>query len=309
LSEYASRQTLRYVRSNHDDSQRPWADIHATGELVLTRLSAEQQAALGTVKRRTIEEVHNELESQERVAEGVGMIISRANQAAVERFTLAIEKCADNYMARRLRALMYVLEGNANSVLATSRYQLAVADMLAVESRLRVPIPQNVTELSLQGRETLQYGSSSYGSYGSYSRSPSLTTVRPGDVLEVDEVVQAGGQSWLKVAAIRRRADAETGNSPIEKLVGYVQLASVANPAASDAQLQDFNRLRKPTVNEFAGMNRRNPAVAQQRATQVADGLGVAAAVTSRIPGASRAAPYLGGASGFVRMIGGRRRR
>jgi hypothetical protein len=219
---------------------------------------------------------------------------------------MAIEKCNDNYMARRLRALMYVLEGNGNSGLAANRYQLAVADMLAVESRLRVPIPQNVTELPLRGRETLQSASSRSGSS---SRSPSLTTVRPGDVLEVDEVVQAGGQSWLKVAAIRRRADAATGNSPIEKLVGYVQLASVANPAASEAQLQDFNRLRKPTVNEFAGMNRRNPAVAQQRATRVADGLGVAAAVTSRIPGASRAAPYLGGASGIVRMFGGRRRR
>jgi hypothetical protein len=304
LSEYAARETHRFVQAKYDDNQRPWADIHATGELVLTRLSPEQKAAMGTVRRRTIEQVHNELDAQERIAEGVGLLISQSRDEAMKRFSMAVEKCSDNYMARRLRALLYVLKGNSSPTEAAEQYRLAIADMQAVDSRLRVAIPAAASELQLRPENSIRY------SYRSPGQEPSLAAIRGGDVLEVDNVVNSGNTNWLRVVAIRRSLDPGTGQSKREQVEGFIQLTSVARPDASDAQLQDYNRLRKPTSQDLAGMNRRsNNVAAAERADRVATGLGVAAGVTSQIPGAGRVSGYLGGASGAIRAINGLRRR
>lgn len=304
LSEYAARETHRFVQSKYDDNQRPWADIHATGELVLTRLSPAQKAAMGTVKRRTIEQVHNELDAQERVAEGVGLLISQSRDEALKRFSMAVEKCSDNYMARRLRALLYVLKGNSSPTEAAEQYRLAIADMQAVDSRLRIAIPDSTGELQLRPEDSIRY------SYRSPGQAPSAASIRGGDVLEVDDVVNSGNTNWLRVVAIRRSLDPATGQSKREQVEGFIQLASVARADANDAQLQDYNRLRKPTPQDLAGMNRRsNNVAAAERANRVADGLGVAAGVTSQIPGAGRVSGGLGTASGVIRSIGGFRRR
>ena len=48
----------------------------------------------------------------------------------------------------------------------------------------------------------------------------------------------------------------ETVGSSQESLIGYIQLSMVARPEGDKAQLQDINRLRKPTAEELRLMNR-----------------------------------------------------
>ena len=303
LSEYVARETHRFVQTKCDDTQRPWADIHATGELVLTTLTKEQKEAMGTVQRRTTQQVHNELEAQERVAEGVGLLISQSREAALQRFSMAVEKCGDNYMARRLRALLHVFKGNTSPSVAAEQYRLALADMQAVDSRLRIAIPESSGDLRLRPEDSLKYASRNR------SQEPVAATVRGGDVLEVEDVINVGNTTWLRVAAIRRSLDPGTGQSKREQILGFIELTSVAKADANEAQLQDYNRVRKPTSEDLAGMNRRQNTVAgHEKADRVADGLGIATAVTSQIPGASRVSGYLGAAAGGIRILNGRRR-
>ncbi|MFM7039253.1 MAG: hypothetical protein ACKO2L_16200, partial [Planctomycetaceae bacterium] len=198
----------------------------------------------------------------------------------------------------------HVVRGNSSPSDAAEQYRLAIADMQAVDSRLRIAIPAAASELQLRPENSIQI------SYRNPGQAPSVASIRGGDVLEVDHVVYAGSTTWLRVAAIRRSLDPGTGQSQREQVEGFIQLTSVARPDASDAQLQDYNRLRKPTSQDLAAMNRRgNSVAAAERADRVADGLEIAAGVTSQIPGASRASGYLGTASGIIRAARQFRRR
>lgn len=170
---------------------------------------------------------------------------------ATVRFSQAIELSPDLYMPRRLRALLSVLDGNNDEIRAGELYRNALTDMKAVGGPLRIAIPSDkedfAIDLEIFGPSKKVNGTQAF---------EVVAKVSTRDVIEVDDIQDASGKTWLKVRRINRWLVDETVGSSQESLIGYIQLSMVARPEGDKAQLQDINRLRKPTAEELRLMNR-----------------------------------------------------
>lgn len=250
LHEYAARETFRFVNAEEDTVQRPWADLHATATLGIVTLSEEQKKSLGSVERRSAQSLLDQEIAEQKTGDGVMLLVGGDRELrplATARFSQAIELSPELYMPRRLRALLSVLNGNNDREQSAELYRSALADMQAVGSSLRIAIPYDSTQLDVFGPSESVNGKQAFAS---------VTKVNAGDVIEVDDIDDASGVTWLKVRRINRWLVDEMTGSGQESVTGYIQLSMVARPEADKAQLQDINRLRKPTAEELRLMNR-----------------------------------------------------
>lgn len=245
LCEFVCFETRRFVQSEFDTNQTPWSDMHATGQLVMTRLTSEQKSQRPLVKVRTQQSLLDQQMAEHYTGDGVMLLVggdAELRPLAAKRFTEAIDLSTDLYMPRRLRALLYVLEGNNDKNQAMEKYRSALADMQHVGSNLRLAVPFNA--------QPLTFSSASHGGY----QTTSLQTINPGDVIEVNGLVQRNGKWSLKVCRVHRGMTENEGQIR-EDVDLHVDLALIATPEASKAQLQDLQRLRKPTADELRMIN------------------------------------------------------
>lgn len=283
LHEYAARETLRFVNAQEDTIQRPWADMHTTANLAIVTLDEEQKRSLGSVERRSAQSLLDQEVAEQKTGDGVMLLVGGDRDLrplATLRFSQAIELSPELYMPRRLRALLSILDGNNNKEKSPVLYRNALADMEAVGSSLRIAIPYDSEPIEVLGPSTKVDGKSVY---------TSVSRVNAGDVIEVDDIADANGVTWLKVRRINRWLVDESTGTGQESVEGYIQLANVARPEADKAQLQDINRLRKPTAEELRLMNR------SKQVAMRAPGLDRA---TTAIQIAGRANTIAGGNSG-----------
>ena len=302
--DYAAQKTSGHVQRRFDARQTPWADSHSTAQLVISQPNPNQLEMIKEkVKNHTQgKELEARLESLKPISRkqaearfdvALGTLVQGDRQATIRYASQAIEMDESYYLARRMRSVMYQIEGNSSPAQAADFYRKAIADMTAVGSRLRIPLAHSIPLQN--GHKTIP-----------------LTT---GDVLLVEETQVYGNRVWLKVTGVSSR-NPETGlpTAPRDE-VGFIELAAVANSETSKAQLLDLNRAQKPTRSEVnaqqasrlqanQNINISRPVPDAARIERVQTGLGIAAGVTSQIPGASRASPWLGMASGIVGRFG-----
>lgn len=215
---------------------------------------------------------------------------------ATARFSQAIELSPELYMPRRLRALLNVLEGNNTETRSAEFYQSALDDMKAVGSPLRIAIPYDAHDLPVYGPSTEVNGKSQFSS---------VAKVNGGDVIEIESLNFASNVSWLKVKRINRWLGDETNSALQESLNGYIQLSLVARPEANKAQLQDLNRLRKPTEEELRLMSRSRPiAMGPGDLQKAADALQVAREINGVSGGNSGVSTGLGYAEAGIGLAG-----
>jgi hypothetical protein len=245
LCDFVCLETRRFVQAEFDTNQTPWNDTHGTGQLVITRLSAQQKAARPHVKVRSQQSLLDQQIAEHHTGDGVMLLVGGDEQLrplAAKRFTEAIELSSDLYMPRRLRALLSVLEGNNSQKLAPEKYRSALADMQHVGSNLRLAMPYDAKPLQFDQATQSQY------------RPVSLQTINPGDVIEVNGIEFRNGTWKLQVCRVNRWMT-DDGVQIREDVDLQVDLTLVATPAASKAQFQDVNRLRKPTSEELKIIN------------------------------------------------------
>lgn len=299
LHEYAARETLRFVNAEFDTPQTPWADVHATASLGIVTLNEEQRQKLGRVERRTSQSLIDQELAEQTTGDGVMLLVGGSRELrplATARFSQAIELSPELYMPRRLRSLLSVLNGNNDRSRVSAHYQAALEDMKAVGSSLRIAIPQNVRNLPVLGPTTEVNGLKSFNP---------VADVTGGDVIEVDDIVDASGVTWLKVKRINRWLSDASGGNPRETVSGYIQLTSVALPEADSAQLQDINRLRKPTTEELQLINRSRPvAMGAGNLQKAAAGLQLAGQINSWAGGPSGVSTGLGHAQTALGVVG-----
>ena len=232
----------------------PWADVHATASLGIVTLNDEQRKKLGRVERRSAQSLLDQEIAEQTTGDGVMLLVGGDRELrpmATVRFSQAIELSPDLYMPRRLRALLSVLDGNNDEIRAGELYRNALTDMKAVGGPLRIAIPSDkedfAIDLEIFGPSKKVNGTQAF---------EVVAKVSTRDVIEVDDIQDASGKTWLKVRRINRWLVDETVGSSQESLIGYIQLSMVARPEGDKAQLQDINRLRKPTAEELRLMNR-----------------------------------------------------
>ena len=254
LHEYAARETFRFVNAAMETAQSPWADVHATASLGIVTLNYEQRKKLGRVERRSAQSLLDQEIAEQTTGDGVMLLVGGDRELrpmATVRFSQAIELSPDLYMPRRLRALLSVLDGNNDEIRAGELYRNALTDMKAVGGPLRIAIPSDkedfAIDLEIFGPSKKVNGTQAF---------EVVAKVSTRDVIEVDDIQDASGKTWLKVRRINRWLVDETVGSSQESLIGYIQLSMVARPEGDKAQLQDINRLRKPTAEELRLMNR-----------------------------------------------------
>lgn len=301
LHEYAARETLRFVNAEQDTAQRPWADMHTTANLAIVTLNEQQKKKLGSVQRRSAESLLDQEVAEQKTGDGVMLLVGGDRELrplATVRFSQAIELSPELYMPRRLRALLSVLEGNNNKAESSALYRNALADMQAVGSSLRVAVPYDSEQIDVFGPSTSVNGKSEYAS---------VAMINAGDVIEVDDISDANGVTWLKVRRINRWLVDESAGTGQETIEGYIQLAQVARPEADKAQLQDINRLRKPTVDELRLMNRTKPVAMRSPGLEnAANALQIAGEVNALAgsnPGVAKGLGYAGAGIGLANDI------
>ena len=282
LHEYAARETMRFVNAEFDTVQNPWADVHATASLGIVTLNDDQRQKLGRVERRSVQSLLDQELAEQKTGDGVMLLVGGEKELrpiATARFSQAIDLSPELYMPRRLRALLNVLEGNNIQTRSAEFYQSALDDMKAVGSPLRIAIPYDAQDLPVYGPSTEVNGKSQF---------KSLAQVNGGDVIEIESLSFASNVSWLKVKRINRWLGDETNSALQETMNGYIQLSLVARPEANKAQLQDLNRLRKPTEEELRLMSRSRPvAMGPGNLQRAADALQVASTINGLAGGNS----------------------
>lgn len=245
LCDFVCLETRKFVQAEFDTNQTPWNDTHGTGQLVISRLSEQQKANRPQIKVRSRKSLLDEQMAEHHTGDGVMLLVGGDEQLrplAAKRFSEAIELSSDLYMPRRLRALLSVLEGNSNAQLAPEKYRDALMDMQHVGSNLRLAVPWDAKPIPITLEKQAQY------------RTASLQAINPGDVIEVNGLEQQNGKWNLRICRVNRWRT-EDGVQVREDVNLQVDLATLATPAASKAQFQDVNRLRKPTQEEFRMMN------------------------------------------------------
>ncbi|MFO1062279.1 MAG: caspase family protein [Pirellulales bacterium] len=244
LSEYAAKKTNEYVQPRFDAGQRPWADSHSTSDLCVSVISDDDknalEAKLGAVKRIDPETARltalkqlARQQAEEEIDDAIGLLAINEYNLTMSRVDRAVEFDSEYYLARRLRSLIHVLQGNIDSKSATTHYQAAVADMRAVNSRLRIRVPSSTSSLPLKIVHDV------------------VETVSPGDVLQIEEVAQTPTDSWLLVTGIRRAANKDSGNKSFEKVAekgAYVSLAQLAIPSANRDQLIEYAESKNSNI-------------------------------------------------------------
>lgn len=299
LHEYAARETMRFVNAEFDTVQNPWADVHATASLGIVTLSDDQRQKLGRVERRSVQSLLDQELAEQKTGDGVMLLVGGEKELrpiATARFSQAIELSPELYMPRRLRALLNVLEGNNTETRSAEFYQSALDDMKAVGSPLRIAIPYDAQDLPVYGPSTEVNGKSQFSS---------VAKVNGGDVIEIESLNFASNVSWLKVKRINRWLGDETNSALQESLNGYIQLSLVARPEANKAQLQDLNRLRKPTEEELRLMSRSRPiAMGPGDLQKAADALQVAREINGVSGGNSGVSTGLGYAEAGIGLAG-----
>ncbi len=201
----------------------------------------ERKGDWGKVERLTGIELIAREQAEDEIFDAVKFLAGGRRELAMARVSRAISIDEKYYFSRRLRSLLYVLEGNSNAAMASQYYEKAIADLASVGSQLRLRLPDTKSEVALKwGHEE-------------------LGRAKPGDVLLVNKVWKEGDTDWLQVTGIRRNLTIENRNNEVEqfskKRVAFVRLSEVANEATSKAMIEEYNRPVKPTEAEVSRMN------------------------------------------------------
>ncbi len=271
LSAYVSKMTNAYVNKVFDTNQRPWADSHSTADMTLCQIPKEtyevRKAEWGWVERLSGLELITREQAEDEIFDAVKFLAGGLRAQAMVRVTRAIKIDEKYYFSRRLRSLLYILEGNSNSAIAVQNYEKAIEDLAAVGSQLRMRIPDSVGEIPLR------------------SVTEVLATAKPGDVLLVNKIVKESGVNWLQVTGIRRNLTLQNRSHEVEKIPNYsfafVDLKTLATEATSKAMIEDYSRPVKPMESEFvrtqqpqstfSDYNRQQPQFSGQRLEKVAN--------------------------------------
>jgi hypothetical protein len=228
LIDYTSRKTYDFVLPKYDARQRPWFDSHSTSDICIAEIPSEDRLVLekelGSVTRVSPLQQLQRQQAEEDLYDALALLAGGNYDLALKRATGSIDRDGENYMARRLRALVYMLMGNKNQQAAHDYYGKAVDDMLAVSSQLRIVVPQTQSPLAIM------------------DGSNTLAELNAGDVILVKKIEKFGNHHWLLVTGVDRIEEGESSRfvsiaALHGKPGGYVQLAPLAIPEASAAQM------------------------------------------------------------------------
>jgi hypothetical protein len=154
---YAATNTQDYVRALYDGRQTPWSDCESVLSPPLIELDGETRSAMnqqyGTLIIDGLKSLQRR-QAESLIDSGLGPL-ARGERAMTIRFATAAIGSDDRYaLARRVRSLMYQLEGNNRPAEAAQFYSGAIRDMRAVNGYLRVRLIQSQS-LRAQGADDI----------------------------------------------------------------------------------------------------------------------------------------------------------
>jgi len=278
---YAAEKTEHHVHVNFDSLQSPWTDSHATVNLTMVELPESVRKELAAKYADRLQDGLNHIERKQAEAKMEAALTSMVqgnNAATIKIISQAIEADGSYFMARRLRSVLYQIEGNNDPDMAYYNYTKAIDDMRAVGGSLRVTLTRPV---HLQDRNHA-----------------SISIVPAGTILLTEEATQFGGHNWVHVAGLMKETPEQglTIEKPSQDC--YVWLDVLADPAANAAQLDSYNRLQGVQTQRVNGGD-------GTRLDQVQTGLGITGAVLSQIPATSRAGGIINQVNGGLGLLRG----
>jgi uncharacterized caspase-like protein len=302
--DYAARRCSGFVQQRYDIRQTPWSDSHSTAELVISVPPADtwervkeaclQQGTTGDLNKRIDSLLPiSRKNAESKLDAAIGSLVSGDRNATVRLASEAIEYDEKFYLARRIRSVMYQIQGNQSGTKAAEFYEKAIEDMRVVGSRLRI---------SLAGPQQLKNGNSQ------------PVPMNMGDVVLVEGLELFQNQYWLKITGVQRKGVEGGAGIALEERVGFIPLAAVANPQSTEAQIRDLNRAQKPTRSDVVAQQQQAQLNPVRPAQPMGDGSRLAGAqnalnatttILAPIPYANRATQYTGMASGYIGMVRG----
>ncbi|MFM7844823.1 MAG: caspase domain-containing protein [Planctomycetota bacterium] len=279
--EYASAKTSHHVQVRFDAPQLPWNDSHSTANLSLTELSAETREKMFAKFGHRIEDGLKRVERKQAEAKldaALGALAGGNNAVTIKLVSEAIESDSSYYMARRLRSVLHLIEGNNAPHTAFANYSHAVEDMRAVGGVLRITLAQPIW---LQDGDLVQ-----------------KFVMPAASVIVVDEMKRFGGYEWAHVTGWIDGNAPRYGSSEAQSVDGYVCLAYVATPAANRAQVEGFNRAQGGSVTMPTPVN--GVAADGTKWDRIQDGLTITSGVLTRIPQTSQAGSVVGQVNGYI---------
>ncbi|MFN7875191.1 MAG: caspase domain-containing protein [Pirellula sp.] len=240
LCSYASRMVYDHVSINMGANQRPWKDSHSTSDLIVSTVPdhvyGEKVETWGTITRLSPNEIQAREQSTELVFQALLRMVGGKMEETMSMLSNAIDMDERFYIARKFRALLYMVQGNnitteqidSNSQLTkvANKYELALKDMQSVGSDLRIPVPSHLTQVELRRGSDL------------------VAVAKKGDFLLVRNIREHNGQYWMDIAAIQRDPKSEDMQTSKEKFDGsskaFVQLAMIANEKFNEDLIRTY---------------------------------------------------------------------
>lgn len=240
LCSYASRMVYDHVSINMGANQRPWKDSHSTSDLIVSSVPdhvyAEKSQTWGTITRLSPIEAQTREQATELVFDALLRLVGGKMEDTMSILSNAIDLDEKFYIARRFRALLYMIQGNDLTAISTEKetmlnkvagkYQLALKDMRSVGSDLRIPVPTHLTKVELRRENDI------------------VAVAKTGDYLLVRNIWEHQGQYWMDVAAIQRDPKSKSGQNTKEKFEGsnraFIQLAAIADVKSNEGLIRDL---------------------------------------------------------------------
>ena len=240
LSSYASRMVYDYVSINKGENQRPWVDSHSTSDLIVSTVPDhvydEKAETWGTITRLSPIEIQAREQATELVFDALLKMLGGKIEETMSMLSNAIDMDEKFYIARKFRALLYMVQGNditaelidSQSMLTkvANKYELALKDMQSVGSDLRIPVPSHLTQVELRRGSDL------------------VAVAKKGDFLLVRNIREHNGQYWMDIAAIQRDSKNEGLQAPKEKFDGstkaFVQLTMIADVKSNEGLIREY---------------------------------------------------------------------
>jgi hypothetical protein len=240
LCSYTSRMVYDYVNINMGANQRPWKDSHSTSDLIVSTVPdhvyGEKIQTWGTITRLSPIEAQTREQATELVFDALLRLVGGKMEETMSILSNAIDLDEKFYIARRFRALLYMIQGNDLTVSSmdqdnklvkvAGKYQLALKDMRSVGSDLRIPVPAHLAKVELRRENDI------------------IAVAKTGDYLLVRNIWEHQGQYWMDIAAIQRDPKSKDGQNTKEKFEGshraFIQLATIADVKSNEGLIRDL---------------------------------------------------------------------
>jgi hypothetical protein len=240
LCSYTSRMVYDYVNINMGANQRPWKDSHSTSDLIVSSVPEHvydgKVETWGTITRLSPVEIQAREQATELVFDALLKMLGGKIEETMSMLSNAIDMDQKFYIARKFRALLYMVQGNDitaepidfNSKLTkvANKYELALKDMQSVGSDLRIPVPAHLTHVELRRGNDL------------------VAVAKKGDFLLVRNIREHNGQYWMDIAAIQRDTKNEGLQTSKEKFDGstkaFVQLTMIADVKSNEGLIRTY---------------------------------------------------------------------